>query len=106
MERIEKITLINKLLDLNAKEFADLIGISAPNYSQMKKGTRPAGDAIVNKLCVQLNIKKEWFEKWDGNPADPAIDSIRSFLKGDKTPVEPNARLIETAGFKIGRAHV
>lgn len=99
MERIEKITLINKLLDLNAKEFAELIGISAPNYSQMKKGTRPAGDAIVNKLCVQLNIKKEWFEKWDGNSADPAIDSIRSFLKGDKTPIEPNARLIETAGF-------
>lgn len=80
MKEIDKIMLINNELGLKSKDFAELIGISAPNYSQMKKGGRPTGDAIINKLCIQLNIKKEWFENWDGNINDPVIDQIKTFI--------------------------
>lgn len=89
MKEIDKIVLINKALGLKSNEFSALIGINAPNYSQMKKGTRPTGDAIINKLCIQLNIKKEWFEHWQGDTTDPVIRQIKAYIANKQQPKAP-----------------
>lgn len=81
MERYEKIRLINVALNIRGAEFARLIEISAPNYSQIKAGKRPVGEGILNKLYVHLNIRKEWFENWNGDLNDPVLEQTRFFVK-------------------------
>lgn len=96
MREIDKIVLINKALEMKSNEFSTLIGINPPNYSQMKKGTRPTGDAIINKLCIQLNINKEWFEHWQGDITDPVIRQLKTYVahkqhKNKEVIIEPTA---------------
>ncbi|MCD7898881.1 MAG: XRE family transcriptional regulator [Bacteroides sp.] len=98
MENLEKIVLINKALGMRGREFSELIQISPPNYSQMKKGKRPAGDAIVNKLCVRLNVSRNWFDNWEGDLSDPMITRIVDYVRngGAKKPslMESNATIV------------
>lgn len=73
MTDIEKIVLIQSALGLNGSQFAKLAGISAPNYTQMKKGTRPAGEGVIYKMCARMNVTKEWFDGWDGSMDDAVL---------------------------------
>lgn len=94
MESIDKIVLINKALGMKSNQFAKMIELEPSNYSQMKTGRRAVGDAILNKMVIHLNIKKNWFEKWDGNIDDPAINQIRAFITKKSLGIEPSASAI------------
>lgn len=91
MENIEKIELIKGALSMRSRKFAELIEVSPPNYSQMKSGKRPAGDAIINKLCIHLNIRKDWFENWRGDMNDPVIQQIKTYVNNKRLGLEPSA---------------
>lgn len=94
MNNFEKMELIRSALGMRSRKFALLIEVSPPNYSQMKSGKRVAGDAIVNKLCLQLNIKKQWFENWNGDLNDPMIQQIKSNVNNKELGLEPSANPI------------
>lgn len=67
-EIINRIELIkNKLNYKSAGRFADDLGISRSNFSQMMQGKRPIGEGIVNKICIHMNIEKEWLMTGIGN---------------------------------------
>lgn len=94
MENVEKLQLINDALGITGREFAALINVSAPNYSQMKKGKRPVGEAIVNKLYVHLNIHPDWFESWEGDLSDPVIEQVQEFFRTKGRKKESSAAAI------------
>lgn len=91
MDNFEKIELIRSALGMRSRKFALMIEVSPPNYSQMKNGKRVVGDAIVNKVCIHLNIKKPWFENWNGDLNDPTIQQIRQYVLNKAAGIETNA---------------
>ncbi|WP_280671655.1 MULTISPECIES: XRE family transcriptional regulator [unclassified Dysgonomonas] len=74
---IERILLIKKELGYETDgAFADAANISRPNFSQMLNGNRTIGESIINKICVQMNINKEWLLTGNGNMLNPTAADI------------------------------
>ena len=60
-ERKNRINQIQKELGYSSDgKFADDIGITRSNFSQMMRGNRPIGDGVLNKICLRLNINTKW----------------------------------------------
>lgn len=69
---IDRILLIKDKLGYETLgSFADAVNISRPNFSQMMKGNRAIGESIINKICVQMNINKEWLITGGGDMLMP-----------------------------------
>lgn len=84
---IERILLIKEELGYETVgAFADAAHISRPNFSQMMKGNRPIGESIINKICVQMNINKEWLTTGEGTMFAPAATPIDEAVQA----VNPN----------------
>lgn len=65
---IKRIKQIKSKLGFNSDgAFADHIHVARSNFSQMMKGNRPIGDAILNKIHVHTNTSKLWLETGEGS---------------------------------------
>lgn len=66
-ELIERIKLVKTHLGYKSDaSFADKIEVDRSNFSQMMRGKRPIGDAIINKICIHTTISKPWLLTGEG----------------------------------------
>lgn len=110
MDLIDKIVALNTAMHVTAATFCKLTGIQPSNYSQMKRGARPCGMGIANKVCASLGIDARAFAAWDGSTASAPLATTATKAtaetSGDRPatpparPREPNGRAVETA--KLG----
>lgn len=89
--------IINRIMQIKEElgyetvgSFADAINISRPNFSQMMKGNRPIGDSILNKICVQLNINKDWLLTGNGHMLTQAHAPLKDVMQS----VNPNVMFV------------
>lgn len=60
-EIIERIKLLSSKFNTKSMgELADVLKIARPNFSQILQKKRPLGESVLNKICVQANINKDW----------------------------------------------
>lgn len=84
MTVVDRILQLHSLLGTNNQgELADQLGLNRSNLSQMLQGKRKIGDNVINKICVQANINKQWLLTGQG-------EMMRS---------HPNARSLDDVGF-------
>lgn len=53
-------------LGLNTTNFAKKVGISQPNLSQILKGSRSCGEAVINKIVLSTGCDKNWLLTGEG----------------------------------------
>jgi transcriptional regulator with XRE-family HTH domain len=67
IDLIERIKLAKTHLGHKSDaSFADKIEVDRSNFSQMMRGKRPIGDAIINKICIHTTISKPWLLTGEG----------------------------------------
>lgn len=61
VELSKKINEIRESLGLNISEFAKRVNISQGNMSAMLNNKRVIGEGVINKICMEIGIEKEYF---------------------------------------------
>lgn len=78
-----RIKLLRKELNLNQKEFGELIGIKQNTVSQYENGIRPLSSVAIIAICKEFNVDKKWLLTGEGDSmfiddGDPNISAIVS----------------------------
>ncbi|GHV82535.1 hypothetical protein AGMMS49991_10930 [Spirochaetia bacterium] len=61
-ERIKELRL---KLQISQRQFAKQIFISQSSYGEIETGTRNVNDRIIQLICSQFNVNKDWLKKGD-----------------------------------------
>lgn len=76
----ERIKKMRKALGLTQQALADKLGISRSNIASYESGNSIPGDATINLICRELNIREEWLRYSKGEMLKPnpsyAIDIL------------------------------
>jgi len=66
-ERIGQIRTVLKITQVN---FSKKIFITQSSYNEIENGTRRVNDRIIQLICNEFNINKEWLKTGKGNMFD------------------------------------
>lgn len=84
----ERLKQIRKSQNLSQKQFAELLSLSQNYISYLEKGVRDLNDRVINEICKEFNINKEWFLTGKGEMFNDILDSfdiedkeIKEFVK-------------------------
>lgn len=104
-----RIRQLMKKLGFNISGFAKKIDVSQPNLSQILKGNRSCGDAILNKIVMATGCSKNWLLTGEGEMLPSSkkpmgnvelLGEVREIIEEETVPVK-FFELNPTAGFSM-----
>ena len=63
---VQRIKKIMDFYKLNQTSFSERVGLKQSNLSKILSGERTCGDAVINKISMSFDIRKEWLLTGDG----------------------------------------
>ncbi len=76
----ERIKKLRKSLDMTQQEFAERIGVKRNTIGQYEIGRNEPIDAIINLICREFNVNKEWLQTGIGEMFKPVLNSELDIL--------------------------
>jgi transcriptional regulator with XRE-family HTH domain len=76
----ERIKELRTILEISQREFSRQIFISQSSFGEIETGTRNVNDRIIQLICSQYNVNKDWLKDGRGeifNPSRPDISLER-----------------------------
>jgi transcriptional regulator with XRE-family HTH domain len=73
----ERIKKLRSILCLSQHQFCKQIFISQSSYGEIETGVRNVNDRIIQLICSQYNVNKDWIKNGKGeifNPEKPDIN--------------------------------
>lgn len=67
---------IRKAKELSQKEFGQSINLSQNHISSLEKGVRSITPRIIDDICKEYNVNKEWFLTGKGEMFNDVLDSF------------------------------
>lgn len=75
-EVVSRIREIMNRLSLNQSQMAERINIHQPNLSAILREKRPCDEAVINKICISLDISKNWLLTGEGEMLKAHDESV------------------------------
>lgn len=63
---VQRIKKIMDFYKLNQTSFSERVGLKQSNLSKILSGERTCGDAVINKISMSFDIRKEWLLTGEG----------------------------------------
>lgn len=76
----ERIKKLRKSLDMTQQKFAERIGVKRNTIGQYEIGRNEPIDAIINLICREFNVNKEWLQTGIGEMFKPVLNSELDIL--------------------------
>lgn len=57
---VDRIKYLIKLIRKNQAQFSELIGLNPSNISKVLSGKMPPGEALINRIVVNVGVSKQW----------------------------------------------
>ena len=73
----ERIKQIRVVLQISQNEFSKKIFISQSSLGEIETGTRKVNNRIIQLLCSQFNVNKDWIKTGQGNIFDVEKPDIK-----------------------------
>ena len=85
----QRIFEVRKALNMNQKEFAELIKISRSYTGVLEATNREINDRIIELICINCNVNEKWLREGSGGmfreKPNPRLDNVmRNFEKLDE----------------------
>lgn len=90
---IQRIRIIMNQLGMNQSQMAVKTNIRQPNLSAILRGKRSCDEAIINKICISLDISKSWLLTGDGQ-------MLRS-PEGNASPLDASATSLNDVAVPV-----
>lgn len=76
-EIIKRVLKLKEVFKLKSNgELADFLSIHRSNFYNMVNGNREFGEGLVNKVCLEHNISKEWLMSGTGEIFESETDAV------------------------------
>jgi len=62
----ERIKQVRTVLDVSQREFSRQIFISQSSYGEIETGVRNVNERVIQLICSQYNVNKEWLKNGNG----------------------------------------
>ena len=62
-----RIKQIRSVINVSQREFSKKIYISQGSYGEIETGVRNVNDRIIQLICSEYNVNKEWLKTGNGN---------------------------------------
>ena len=62
----ERIKQVRSVINISQREFSKKIYISQGSYGEIETGVRNVNDRIIQLICSQYNVNKEWLKTGKG----------------------------------------
>jgi transcriptional regulator with XRE-family HTH domain len=62
----ERIKQLRTVLEISQREFSRRIFISQSSFGEIETGTRNVNDRIIQLICSQFNVNKDWIKDGSG----------------------------------------
>lgn len=62
----DRIKKLRKTLDMTQQQFADKIGVKRNTIAQYEIGRNEPLDTVINLICREFNVRKEWLQTGNG----------------------------------------
>jgi transcriptional regulator with XRE-family HTH domain len=73
----ERVKQLRSLLKMTQVNFSKKIYISQGSYNDIEKGIRRVNDRIIQLICSEFNVSKEWLKYGKGGMFDEVKPDIR-----------------------------
>jgi len=73
----ERIKQIRVVLQISQNEFSKKIFISQSSLGEIETGTRKVNNRIIQLICSQFNVNKDWIKTGQGNIFDVEKPDIK-----------------------------
>ena len=89
----ERIKQLRFKLELSQLKFSKQIFISQSSYGEIETGVRKVNDRIIQLICSQFNVNKEWVKTGEGEifnnqPPDINLDHLIDIYKQLEKPLQ------------------
>jgi len=89
----ERIKQVRSVLKITQVEFSKQIYISQGSYNEIETGVRKANDRIIQLICSQFNINKDWLNTgkggmFDKEKPDIGLEHLIEIYKQLDTPLK------------------
>ena len=73
----QRIKLVRSELQISQNEFSKKIFISQSSLGEIETGTRNVNDRIIQLICSEFNVNKNWIKTGQGNMFDVEKPDIK-----------------------------
>lgn len=96
MEFRDRIKKLRKELNLTQQEFSEALGVGRGVISMYESGNNKPSEAVLNLICRQYHVNKDWLRTGEGEMFRQDKDSVIASLR-DALPnlIDDAARVVE-----------